>query len=316
MRPLAPLLILVLLPPAQAQFMKNLVNPNVEVTLVHPPALGIPVRRVAFAPAASPAEEAQISACSAALAATGQVEVLDPGRVAAAFQALGLPPSGPGDAAAAKALGRSLGDPVLVIVRIQTLETARTRPPAAGGSRLHLARTRVALRATIRAADCTSGRFFPPRTVTARPFAEKAAPVPQLAFPPEAPLRAKALARLRTRVLRLLTPWTTKQKIIFFDDSEFGLKEAFLRLKAGDAPGALARSLQALDQARARPGTSARLLGRANFNVGICHFILGDSGAALPYLEAATQASPGHGMYRQALAECRHAHSLRKAGDL
>ena len=37
---------------------------------------------------------------------------------------------------------------------------------------------------------------------------------------------------------------------------------------------------------------------------------------ALPYLEAAAQAGPGHALYRQVLDQVRHAHALRKAGDL
>ncbi len=160
---------------AKAQFMKSLVNTNAVVTWTHPPALGIPARRVAFAPVPGAEEAALVSDCSARLA--GKVEVVDRERVAAAFRNLKLDPAGPLDEAGLRALGTALGGPVLLTLRIQVLRTDRTRrtlypqPQTLQGSLgpggFHLARTEVSLRATLQAADTATGRTFPTRTVTA-----------------------------------------------------------------------------------------------------------------------------------------------------
>ena len=116
---------------------------------------------------------------------------------------------------------------------------------------------------------------------------------------------------MRTRLQRLVAPWTTRHRILFFDDPAYGLRDAFLALKAGDRPGALARSRQALEAVRADPAADARMLGRASFNLGLCHFLLGDYAAALPLLQAARDATPASAMFRQAVAACEHAKALR-----
>ena len=181
--------------------------------------------------------------------------------------------------------GAALGGPVLLALRIQDLSTERTRRTlhpqpqtrlgSLGPGGCHLARTEVSLRATIQTANTATGWRFPIRTVTARPFSERTSPRSQALFPPEGPLRERALARVRTRILRLVAPWGTRHRILFFDDAEFGLREAFLALKAGDRPGAMVRSRQALEAIRAHPGASPLILGRASFNLGICRFLLG-----------------------------------------
>jgi len=321
MRVLAALILAGAVAPGRAQFMKALVNPNVEVTWTHPPSLGIPVRRVAFAPAADPGETALVAACTRDLAGAGQVEVVDRDRVAAAFRDLGLNPAAPVDAAAARALGQALEGPVLITPRIQALRTDRTRRAllpqpqdersSHGAGGFYLARTRVALRATIQAVDCATGRTFQTRTLASRPFSERTSPRAQAPFPPGLPLRERALGRVRTRLRRMVSPWTTRHRIIFFDDPDFGLGDAFQALKARDVPGALERSRRALEAVRAHPGAPARILGRANFNLGICHFLLGDYPAALPFLKAALAAAPDSAMFRQAAAECEHAMQLR-----
>jgi hypothetical protein len=62
--------------PAPAQWFDSLINPDVEVSLIHPPSLGLKVQRVAFAPVTNRAEEELVSACIEDLLTTGQVEVL------------------------------------------------------------------------------------------------------------------------------------------------------------------------------------------------------------------------------------------------
>ena len=77
MRLLAPALLTLLALPAQAQFWSELANPKVEVTLVHPPGLGLKVDRLAFAPTRDMNSREMVDILTADLVQSRQVEVLD-----------------------------------------------------------------------------------------------------------------------------------------------------------------------------------------------------------------------------------------------
>lgn len=122
-----------------------------------------------------------------------------------------------------------------------------------------------------------------------------------------------ALHQVCRQVRRMLLTWTETRDLIFYDDKEFGMKEAFRSLQAQDVPGALGRSLEALARAKAEPRGRPRSLARTHYNLGMCHFILGDCEAARPLLQAALALEPGHGIFQESLGECLRAQQLREA---
>jgi len=132
------------------------------------------------------------------------------------------------------------------------------------------------------------------------------------AFPSEAEVRELAVDEARTMVRRMLLSWTEQRTLIFYDDKDYGMKEAYRRLKLNDAAGALQQSRDALAAAKADPKVKPKYLGHASYNVGMCHFILGDYKAALPFLKAARETSAGHKIYASAETECLGAIKLEE----
>lgn len=308
--------------PARAQFFERLFNPDVEVGILHPPGLGIAVTRVAFAPAADRAAEDLAGTCMARLLQQGGVEVLDRSQLDAVLRERRLSVSGLVDPGTAVELGRLLGAPVLMVVKVHRDEARETtsREVREGGKDkqgkelppvvTHIARTQVEFIASVQAVDMATGRVFNLQRYTAAPSAEARLKDKRPDFPSATLLREQALGEVATQMVRLLVPWTERRKLIFYDDQDYGMKAAYRLLRSGDARGALERSREALAAAKANPRCEPKHLGRVHYNLGMCHFILGQRAEAQGYLKLARDLDAGNGIYQEALAECQRAEAL------
>lgn len=321
-RLLAAALCLTLGGPARAQWFDSLINPDVEVSLAHPPGLGIRVQRVAFAPVQTMAADELVSACIADLTSTGQVEILDRGNIEKVMREQKFSNSGLVDERSAIELGRLLGSPVLVMINVHNLKVTRTPHSTTKAEwkdskgKLHpavttyISRTQVDYSASIQAVDLATGRVFSQQRIAVAPSREQSSEEGQPEYPSETEVRELAIDQAKIQVHRMLLPWVETRKLIFYDDREYGMKDAYKRLKLKDVLGALAESQKALSLAKADANAKPKFLGHANYNVGICHFILGDYASALPYLKAARATDAEHKIYRQAASECERAIQL------
>jgi hypothetical protein len=308
----------------QAQWFDSLINPDVEVTLAHPPGLGIRVQRVAFAPGATRAADELVAACIEDLTATGQVEVLDRSYIERVLRERQFTNSGLMEESSALALGRLLGSPLLLTLSIHNLKVTCTPGRSLksewkdSNGKVHpavvtyTAKTQVDYSGSIQAVDLATGRVFSQQRITLSPSREESAEGNPPEYPSEREVRALAVEQARTQVHRLLLPWTETRKLIFYDDQDYGMKEAYKRLRLKDVMGAMEKSREALAKAKADPRIKPKYLGRTNYNVGICHFILGDYASALPFLLAARETDPGHKLFREAAGECERAIQLRE----
>lgn len=308
--------------PIRAQWFDALINPDVEVSLTHPPSLGIKVQRVAFAPVATPAEDELVSACIADLMANSQVEVLDRSNIEKVLKEQKFSNSGLVDEQSTVELGRLLGSPVLLLVSVHNLKVTKTPSRSLKAEwkdskgKVHpsvttyTARTQIDYSASVQAVDLASGRVYSQQRIAVSPSREQSSQVFQPEYPSETEVRELAIEQARTQVRRMLLPWTETRKLVFYDDQDFGMKEAYKRLKLKDTLGALAKAQESLAQAKADPRVRPKFLGRTNYNVGMCHFILGDYASAKPFLLAARETDPDHKIFREAAAECERAIQL------
>ena len=321
MRPLVPFLVIACAATAQAQFFQRLFNPTVRVTLTHPPGLGLIVKRVAFAPTRDAASEELVDVCISDLSRKNRMEVVDRGNLERLLQEQKFSNSGLVDEASAVALGKVLGAPLLLFVRVHLFKIAHV--PLAnrfnwkdtnGAERqtiTYIAKTQVDFSATVQAVDCATGKIYSSQRLLANPFLENRSEQGQPEYPSDAEVRETALRSAREQVRRMLLPWTESRKLVFYDDKDYGMKEAYQRLQAQDYAGAAARSQQALEQAKADPKARPKHLCRTNYNLGMCRFIQGDAAAALPYLKAAVALDPGASIFQESLAECQRALQLQ-----
>lgn len=309
--------------PARAQFFERLLNPDVEVTLNHPPGLRRKIERVAFAPVNSEVADEFVAACISDLAS--DVEIVDRANLERLFREQKLSNSGLVDSASAVELGKVLGSPMLLNVKVYHYKVTRTQPRETLITKdkkdkdkeikqtVYGAKIQAEFSVSVQAVDCATGKIYAAQRVVADPFLVNKSVDAQPDHPSETEVREKAFATAKLQVRRMLLSWTEPKKLIFYDDQEFGMKEAYKRLKAKDYPGALGKAQESVKLAQQDPQKRPKFLGRTAYNLGIAHFILGDYEAAQPYLKQAREIDVENGIYRQALEECDHAIQLMRS---
>ena len=324
MRRLAPLSLALLALPAQAQFWSKLANPEVEVTVVHPPGLGLKVQRLAFAPVRDLTSRELIDALTADLVQSRQVEVVDRANLDTVLKEQELGASGYVEPATIALLGKLLGPSVLVIVHVnrsdlsrnqsskeETVRDYKTKQDVVRWKRT--ATTSLDFSATVQVVDLATGRVFGAQRLEDAPSLTNTSYEGFPAYPRDADVRRMAFETAKVKVLRMLLSWSEVRKLTFFDDEVFGMEKAHQRLKAGDTAGALDQALEGLQQSRRDKGQKPKYYPRAEYNAGIIRFIQGRYEEALPYLRAALDMQPDASIFQEALRECQQALQLQEA---
>jgi tetratricopeptide (TPR) repeat protein len=314
--------------PAHAQLwdrFQKMINPEVEVQLTHPPELGIRIQRLAFATASTPIEADLIQALIGDLSSTGEIEILDRANVDRILREQKFSNSGMVDEKTAVELGKLLGSPALMIVKVHHFNFNKTQRQEVQTKKEKVDKKEVETKVTtyftgkqgdfvasIQAVDLATGKIYSAKRIVASPSLENkqqdTAPDP----PSDAQIREMAIAQAVSLVRKMVLPWAEARKLVFYDDSDYSMKEAYGRLKIKDYPGALVAARQSLGKAKADPNAKPKYLGRTNYNIGICHFILGDYESALPFLKLAQDTDIDSGIYRDAVNECSRGLMLQK----
>ncbi|WP_285574141.1 CsgG/HfaB family protein [Geothrix limicola] len=324
MRPLMTASLALLALPVQAQFWSELANPKVEVTLVHPPGLGLKVERLAFAPSHDRNSRELVDALTADLVQSRQVEVVDRAHLDAVLKEQELGASGYVEPATIARLGKLLGPSVLVIVNVNRSDLSRNQSSKEERStdyktkqeivrRKHTSITSLDFSATVQVVDLSTGRVFAAQRMEDAPNLSNTSYEGFPAYPPDADVRRLAFETAKVKVLHLLLTWSEPRKLTFFDDDTFGMDRAHSRLKAGDLRGALDQALDGLDQSKRDTGRKPKYYPRVQYNVGIILFAQGRYSEALPYLRAALDMQPDASIFQTALRECQEAIDLQGA---
>ena len=309
--------------PAPAQFWSELANPKVEVTLVHPPGLGLKVERLAFAPSRDLNSRELVDALTADLVQSRQVEVVDRGHLDAVLKEQELGANGYVEPATISKLGKLLGPSVLVIVNVNRSDISRNQSTKEERSTdyktkqeiVRLKRTSITsldFSATVQVVDLSTGRVFGAQRLEDTPNLANTSYEGFPAYPRDADVRRLAFETAKVKVLRMLLAWSEVRKLTFFDDDVFGMAKAHERLKAGDLRGALDLAFDGLEQSKRDKGQKPKYYPRAHYNVGIIRFIQGNYEEALPYLRTALDMQSDASIFQTALKECQEAITLQQ----
>ncbi|HJV49769.1 MAG TPA: CsgG/HfaB family protein [Geothrix sp.] len=324
MRTLLPASLALLALPVQAQFWSELANPKVEVTLVHPPGMGLKVERLAFAPSRDRNSRELVDALTADLVQSRQVDVVDRSHLDAVLKEQELGASGYVEPATIARLGKLLGPSVLVIVNVNRSDLSRNQSSKEERStdyktkqetirRKHTSITSLDFSATVQVVDLGTGRVFGAQRMEDAPSLSNTSYEGYPPYPADADVRRLAFETAKVKVLHMLLSWTEVRKLTFFDDDTFGMDRAHNRLKAGDLRGALDLALDGLEQSKRDTGQKPKYYPRVQYNVGIILFAQGRYGEALPYLRAALDRQPDASIFQTALRECQEAIDLQEA---
>ncbi len=324
MRRLLPVVLVLLALPVYGQFWSELANPKVEVTLVHPPGMGLQVERLAFAPARDFDSRELVDILTAEVVQSRQVEVVDRAHLDALLHEQELGAEGYIEPATIARLGKLLGPSVLVIVHVNRSELSRNRSTKEERGTDHktkqefvrLKRTSITsldFSATVQVIDLNTGRVFGAQRLEDSPSLSNTSYEGFPAYPNDADVRRLGLETAKEKVLRMLLAWSEVRKLTFFDDEVFGMAKAHERLRARDTRGALDLALEGLEQSKRDKGQKPKYYPRTQYNVGIIHFILGRYEDALPFLRAALDMQPDASIFQTALRECQEAIGLQEA---
>jgi Curli production assembly/transport component CsgG len=324
MRPLLSVALALLAWPVQAQFWSELANPKVEVILVHPPGLGLRVERLAFAPARDLNSRELADILTADLVQSRQVEVVDRAHLDAVLREQELGASGYVEPATIAMLGKLLGPSVLVIVNVNRSDLSHNKSSKEEWTTdsktkkdvLRIKRTSITsldFSATVQVLDLSTGRVFGAQRLEDAPSLSNTSYDGFPAHPRDSDVRRLAFETAKVKVLRMLLAWSEPRKLTFFDDETFGMEKAHDRLLAKDVPGALRLAQEGLEQSLRDKGQKPKFYPRAQYNVGIIHFILGRYEEALPFLRTALDMQSDASIFQTALRECQEAIALQAA---
>ncbi len=270
----------------------RMVNPDVEVTLVHPPALGLKVKKLAMAPAKSVEDEEAIAAISSALSQTGQVELIDQRVVARALAEQKIQAGGYLSQESVTKLAKLLGPSVLASVdiyrfKIEDTQGTKEYKTKKGYYLDYISKRKAVFSGSIRVIDLDSGKIFQSVPVSCEPYLENVSQEGYPEYPSETDVRSMCLNKASHEAIKLFTTWNEKRKLIFFDDKEYGMKEAYQSLEMGKVESAKKYSEEALQKAKNDPAVKPKYLGRANYNLGLCHMVDGNLENAISFIQAA-----------------------------
>jgi len=253
-----------------------------------------------------------------------QVEVVDRAHLDAVLKEQELGASGYVEPATIAKLGKLLGPSVLVIVNVNRSEMSRNQSSKEERSTdyktkqetVRLKRTSITsldFSATVQVVDLSTGRVFGAQRLEDAPSLSNTSYDGYPAYPRDAEVRRLAFETAKVKVLRMLLSWSEVRKLTFFDDATFGMEKAHERLKARDLRGAMDLALDGLEQSKRDKGQKPKYYPRAQYNVGIIHFIEGNYEVALPYLRTALDMQPDASIFQTALRECQEAIGLQEA---
>lgn len=319
-RIIAPILILFATPSAaHAQFWDKLSNPTISVTLNHPPGLGLKVNKIAFGPASGTCADQIVEALISDFV-SNQIEVVDRQNLNAILAEHDFTFSGYVDQASAAAIGKILGPSALVFVKTQRCATQQdrlydtetrydNRTKSNYAVRVYYSRTRAFLKASIQTVDLATGRIFAARALDYSPEQRNKSYERYPEAPAEFDVLDIAVRAAVTDVHRMFLPWSEPTSLIYYDNKDCGLKQAFELLKSGDVEGAFHRSQENLETCKTDPQVKGKVLAHAYYNVGMSYMMQNEYDKALEHFREAAKLQPGD-IVTKAMADCQRAKEL------
>jgi tetratricopeptide (TPR) repeat protein len=202
------------------------------------------------------------------------------------------------------------------MTRNQSSKEERSTDPKTKKEFIRIKRTSITsldFSATVQVVDLSTGRVFGAQRLEDSPSLSNTSYEGFPAYPRDSDVRRLAFETAKVKVLRMLLAWSEVRRLTFFDDATFGMEKAHERLKARDLRGAMGLALDGLEQSKRDKGQKPKYYPRAQYNVGIIHFIEGKYEEALPYLRAALDMQPDASIFQTALRECQEAITLQEA---
>lgn len=304
-----------------AQFLDEISNPTVKVSLVHPPSLGLMVEKVAFGPTSGQCADQVVDAIITDFV-RNDVDVIDRANLNAILAEHDFSFSGYVDKTTAAAIGKIIGPSALIFVKVRSCSTKVERlydkevrhnykTNTNYTVRVYVTRTRAFLTGSIQTVDLATGRIFAAQTFDYMPEKSFRSYDGWPEAPPKSELMQKAIVSAAWKVHCMFFPWKETRELYYYDDKKCGMREAFDALASGDQNRSFSLMQTSLNRCKNDPKTKDKVLGRAYYNLGMNYLIRGDFDEALECFYKTTKLRPGN-IVNQAITDCNKAKQLQE----
>jgi tetratricopeptide (TPR) repeat protein len=304
---------------AEAQVFDRMLNPKVDVNLTHPPGFGIKVNKIAFGPATGTCSEQIVDALLSDFV-TNNVEVIDRSNLNTILSEHKFTLSGSVDQTSAAKLGKILGPSILLFVNVQrcAAEQDRLYEKETKYDKVrrvnyiqysYIARTRVFLKLSVRTVDLATGRIFAAKSFDYSPQQVNKSYDGYPEFPASYDIQDYAFKCAVNDIHKLYFPWNERRSLYFFDDKDYGLKQAYRALSNGNLDEAFSLSEKNLEAVKKDEKAKPKFISHANYNLGMCYMLKSEYDMALQYLNEANKVKSGS-IISEAITDCEKAKSL------
>jgi len=302
-----------------AQFFDELSNPEIIITLTHPPMLGIKINKIAFGPASGDCADQIIDASISDFVSNG-IEVIDRQNLQSILAEHNFTLSGYVNKASATAIGQILGPSALIFIKVQRCSTEQDKlyskeskyDPKTKQSFpviAYFSRTRTAIKLSIQAVDLTTGRIFAAQTFDSTPELKNKSYDGYPEFPSDFEVQELAFGEIAGDIHRMFLSWDEKTTLYFYDDKAFNLQQAYYALKNGNIDLAYKLSQENLENCKNTPKVKDKILGHAYYNMGMCCMLQNEHDKALELFTEAEKYRPGD-IVTKAINKCQKSKQL------
>ena len=295
----------------QAQFIKWGPDKFVSLAIPRPPDFGLTVKRIAFGQAKGNCASELVDRMILPDFQGNNIDVIERQSLDQIMAEHRFNQSAYADPTQATALGKILGPSALVLVTVDTCSPEQNQlyddQKLYNGAihRIFISRTRFSMEGSIRVVDLTTGQVLGSHNFQAKPEKQNTADNGQPEFAPVDEVKDMAMQIVKVQVHNMFFPGTEGARLLFYDDKDCGLKEAYELYQRGDHDGAL--KLSETDVKECESGHKKdKTLARAYYDAGLANCTAGNYERAKELFSRAMQ-SKGAEAVAAASADCSRA---------
>jgi hypothetical protein len=277
-------LLLLLILPSSAQFIKWGANKTVRLDIPRPPQFGLTVKRVAFGhPGGSCASDAAQLIDQMILPdfQQNQMDVIERAALDQIMAEHNFNQSSYADGGSAVKLGKILGPSALVIVNVNGCRPDQTplfddqKNYNGSVTRTFISKTRFSLEGSVRVVDLTTGQVLGSHNFTSKPDKQNTSDSGPPEFPPIDEVKDSAMQDVKAQIHAMFFPFDEIVTLTFYDDKDCGLKQEYELFRNGDLNGALRWADSNLEQCKSGHKKD-KSLARAYYDAALIHCALQD----------------------------------------
>lgn len=182
-------------------------------------------------------------------------------------------------------LGKILGPSALIIINLNTCNPDRdalhTDDKKSNGTvvRTFISKTRYTLVGSVRVVDLTTGQIMGSQNFESRPEQVRQSQSGPPEFAPVDMVKEQAMQDVKAQIHGMFYPVSENIPVVFYDDKDCNLKQAYDIYKNGDRNGATRVAEATIEQCKA-DHKKDNSLARAYYNAGLLHCLGGEFDAA------------------------------------